>query len=175
GPVSVLYGSDGIAGIVNILPPEIPAVDTFSVEALAHFKSGNALWGGSVKTLARKGGNYTLARASYHHAGDYRVPASNFNYNGYVLPIYGRRLENTGGRELNFSLLNGVRRKWGESSLYLSNYRQKAGFFPGAFGIPRSYPLNPGDSRRDIGLPSQLINHFKAILNNRIRLPAGTL
>lgn len=175
GPVSMLYGSDGIGGMINILPPEIPAEDHFSAEALTHFKSGNMLWGGSVKTLAKKNGLYTLARASYQNYGAYRVPASDFTYNGYVLPIYNRRLKNTGGRELNFSLLNGIRKKWGESSLYLSNYRQKAGLFPGAFGIPRSYQLTPSASSRKIALPSQLINHFKAISNTRIRLPAGQL
>lgn len=173
GPVSVLYGSDGIGGVINILPPAIPATPHIRVDALAQYKSNNDLFGSSVSIQHSSPTQYTLARISYQDYGSYRVPAKTFTYNGYTLPIYGNRLKNTAGNELNFSVLHGIRRKWGTSSFYISQYHQQAGFFTGAFGVPRAYQLTDDEQPRQIGLPRQSIRHSKLIANNKIFLKKG--
>ncbi len=175
GPVSVIYGSDGIGGVINILPPVIPFTDTVSTEIITTYKSNNDLYGISGKVLYGKKDFYLLARATYQDYASYKVPAEEFVYNGYVLPIYNNRLKNTGGNELNFSLLTGIRRKWGNSSIYASSYQQKAGFFAGAFGIPRAYQLHDDGNYRNIILPQQLITHTKIISNTHIILPEGKI
>lgn len=175
GPVSVLYGSDGLGGVINILPAYIPNNDTLQTELIHTYKSNNDLWGLSGKVLFSKKDYYFSARASYQDYASYRVPAESFIYNGYTLPIYNNRLKNTGGKELSFSLRAGLRKKWGSTHLYLSNYRQKAGFFVGAFGVPRAYQLNDNGDYRHIGLPYQQINHTKLINNTIIYLGKGRI
>lgn len=175
GPVSVLYGSDGIGGVINILPAHIPYQDTFGMELINTYKSNNDLLGWSGRVLWNKNGYYLLARATYQDYASYRVPAETFMYNGYTLPIYNQRLKNTAGKELNFSLRTGVRKKWGNTGIYLSNYRQKAGFFVGAFGVPRAYQLADNGHYRHIGLPYQQINHTKLISNTTIFLNKGRI
>lgn len=165
GPMSVIYGSEGIGGVINILPPSIPSKDTVQGELISSYKSNNDLLGLSGKLLKSTERYYIMARASYQNYGSYRVPAEEFIYNSYKLPIYNNRLKNTGGNEFNVSLLTGIKRNWGNTSLYISNYRQQAGFFVGAFGIPRAYQLADEGNYRKVGLPYQLINHTKIVSN----------
>ncbi len=175
GPVSVLYGSDGIGGVINVLPPLIPEKNTFGGEALVNYKSNNDLFSASVRLQQNTNDFYTIVRATWQDYGSYRVPADEFTYNSYKLPIYNRRLKNTAGKERSISVLNGIRRKWGHSSLYLSNYNQDAGFFTGAFGIPRAYQLTDDGKPRNIGLPRQMINHFKAVSNTHFHFHRNIL
>jgi iron complex outermembrane receptor protein len=108
------------------------------------------------------------ARFSTQDFGDYRVPADNFYYNGYILPIYNNQLKNTAGKERNLSGMVGLKKNWGYSTLTISNYNQHAGIFPGAVGIPRLYNLEDDGDPRNIDLPRQKINHFKIISNSNI-------
>ncbi len=175
GPVCVLYGSDGIGGAINILQPTIPDMDTLNAEVTTTYKSNNNLIGGSVKITNRHNRRYMVGRVSYQDYESYKVPATQFEYNGYILPIYNNRLKNTGGNELSFSLLNGLDTKWGKSSIYVSGYFLKAGFFTGAFGVPRAYQLNDDGKYRNIALPRQEINHIKAIWNTTAHVLNGII
>lgn len=175
GPVSVLYGTDGIGGVINILPPLVPARNTFKGEAIGTYKSNNDLVGSSVKLSFNRNDIYTIARGTYQNFASYRVPAERFTYNGYILPIYEQRLKNTGGREANFQVTQGIRRRWGQLSLTVSNVHQQMGFFVGAFGKPRAYDLYHPESFRTVARPYQVINHFKAIHNGHIHIYKGKL
>lgn len=175
GPVSVLYGSDGIGGVINILPPTVPMDDTVNAEIISTYKSNNDLLGLSGKVQYSKNGFYAIARGTYQNYASYRVPAQEFVYNGYTLPIYNDRLKNTGGDELNFSFLAGVKKPWGNSSIYVSNYQQKAGFFVGAFGVPRAYQLNDNGNYRHVALPYQTIAHTKVISNTTLNVAKGKI
>lgn len=165
GPVSVLYGSDGLAGVINIKRPKIPSKDTLNGEVLFNYKSNNGLWGTSAMLEKSKKGLWIKGRVTWQDFADYKVPADEFQYNSYTLPIINNQLKNTAGNELDYTLHLGLKRKWGHSTLYFSKYGQKAGFFSGAFGIPRSYQLLDDGNPRDIQLPYQNIDHWKAISN----------
>lgn len=173
GPVSLLYGSDGIGGVINILPAPILPVNTFKAEAIINYKSNNDLFGSSVAIRNNKKDIFTDFRITYQDYADYRVPATEFTYNSYILPIYNNRLKNTAGNDLNISGLIGVKRKWGKTSLYVSNVHQNAGFFIGAFGTPKAYLLTDDGDNRSIDLPKQTINHFKIISNTQLRTKNG--
>lgn len=168
GPVSILYGSDGLAGVINIKNPGLPKNDTLRGEVLFNYKSNNALWGSSAMIEKSKNDFWIKGRVTWQDFADYSVPASEFQYNSFTLPIINNQLKNTAGRELNYSTHLGIKRKWGHSTFYLSRYGQKVGFFSGAFGIPRSYQLQDDGNSRDIRLPHQNIQHWKAISNTVI-------
>jgi len=165
GPVSLLYGSDGIGGVVNILPAPILPINTFEGEVLVNYKSNNDLLATSIGLRKNTNDFFSDFRFTYQDFADYRVPASQFIYNSYILPIYASRLKNTAGKDVNVSGLIGLRRSWGRSSIYVSNVHQNAGFFIGAFGTPYAYLLTDDGNFRSIDLPRQDINHFKLISN----------
>ena len=173
GPVSVLYGSDGIGGVINIYPSHIPKTNSINGDMILNYKTNNDLYGASIKLQGNKNDIYTIARFTHQDYGSYRVPANEFTYNGFILPIYNNRLKNTAGKETNFSILTGIKRKWGFTRLYISNYRQQAGFFVGAFGVPRAYQLFDDGIPRKISIPNQFINHFKIISNTLLLVKKG--
>lgn len=175
GPVALIYGSDGIGGAINVLPPKRLLRDTQSCDITANYKTGNQLLGGSGRYIFAKNNWNVLVRISYQNYADYRVPSDSFYYNTYRLPLYNQKLKNTAGREWNQSIML---RRFGNRSnhtLFISNVYQKAGFFPGAFGIPRHFQLLPDASERNIDKPHHIVNHTKAIYNGRFFLPLGIL
>lgn len=170
GPVSLFYGSDGIAGVINIKRVNIPHTDTFRMESLAQYKSNNDSYSTSLMLEKTKKDFWIKGRLTWTGFADYHTPAEEFTYNSYKLPILNNRLKNTAGKELNYSLHAGWQKKWGQTSLFVSNYGQQAGFFSGAFGIPRAYQLQDDGLPRNIELPSQSIRHIKVISNTVIYL-----
>ncbi len=170
GPASLLYGSDGIGGVININPPAIPKEGTMNAEAFSTYRSNNHLIGFSAKAEGNFNRKFFRVRFSSNDFGDYRVPADSFTYNRYVLPINNERLKNTAGKERSFSLSGGATGAHGNIRITVSNYRQQAGLFAGALGIPRSYNLLDDGNPRNIDLPRQVNNHFKTVMNSKLLL-----
>ncbi len=168
GPSSLMYGSDGLGGVLNVFPPSLPdpGIHRGSVQSI--YKTNNQ----SISTSTSLEGNFDdkvyRVRFSTQDFGDYRVPATSFNYNNYELTLYDNQLKNTAGNERNFSAMVGLKKNWGYSTLTVSNFHQNAGFFVGAIGVPRAYQLTPDGDSRNIDLPNQIINHFKIISNSNI-------
>ncbi|WP_232835035.1 TonB-dependent receptor [Pleomorphovibrio marinus] len=169
GPASLIYGSDGMSGVINISPAGFPEEGTIRGHVISTYRTNNAMWGntamveGSEKDFVFKG------RFTAQDFQDYRVPTESFNYAGFVLPVYDNRLKNTAGRERHFSLTGGVRKNWGKSTLTVSQFNQHAGLFPGAVGIPRAYNLRHDGDHSSIDLPSQDNTHLKVISNTTIQ------
>ncbi len=168
GPSSLMYGSDGLGGVLNIFPPSLPDPGTHQGAVQSIYKTNNQ----SVSTSTSLEGNFDdkvyRLRFSTQDFGDYRVPATSFNYNNFNLPLYDNQLKNTAGNERNLTAMVGLKKNWGYSTLTVSNFHQTAGFFVGAIGIPRSYQLTPDGDSRNTDLPKQVINHFKVISNSNI-------
>jgi iron complex outermembrane recepter protein len=55
GPASLLYGSDGIAGVIRILPISIPAQDHLRGSLFTTYKSNNRLFGTSAMLEGKQG------------------------------------------------------------------------------------------------------------------------
>jgi iron complex outermembrane receptor protein len=161
GPVSMLYGSDGLAGVINIVWPKIPEHDTLMGTIYKHYKSGNDNGGISARLEGKKNKTWWRLQSTLQHFADYKVPANEFNYNRYLLPIYDRRLKNTAGREYDGSLILGFTSRKQKLLISISQFYQHQGFFVGAFGVPRSYQLQSDGDNRNVDLPSQTISHSK--------------
>ena len=166
GPGSLQYGSDGLGGVINIMPDKILPRNSFKGSVLGVYKTNNEHWGGSTKLGLNLDDWFVTARYSRQEFADYRVPSNLFSYNGFELPIVNERLKNTAGRESNVSISTGIKRNKYISRLSFSHYSLNAGLFSGAVGIPRSYALTDDGNYRDIDVPQQMVDHYRVSLNN---------
>lgn len=175
GPAALLYGSDAIGGALNIRPPVIPQENSTSGEVIGVAHSNNDLLGGSAMLATHRQGRFLRLRMSFKDYADYRVPADEFVYNTWRIPIPQQRLKNTSGTDRGFSVHTGIRRGWGISSLSVSNFKQVAGFFPASHGIPNPGSLQqPGNPRRT-DYPRQEVSHLMATWNSILLLGAHHL
>jgi iron complex outermembrane receptor protein len=110
GPASLLYGSDAVAGVVNLLPalPGGPE-GRLGGEVLSECQTNNGLIGNSLGLNYQKNGFQTSFRASHRLAHDYRNSVDGQVYN-------------TGFRELTLTGMAGVNKAWGSSHWYLTLY-----------------------------------------------------
>lgn len=175
GPASLIYGSDGMSGVINISPAPLPLPGVIRGHLVSNYKSNNKLLGNSAMVEGNKDDFVFKGRFTMQDFQDYRVPADNFTYAGYLLPIYDNRLKNTAGRERHFSLMGGVRKNWGHSTLTVSQFNQISGLFTGAVGIPNSYNLQHNGNYSDIDFPRQDNSHLKIISNSSILLKENWL
>lgn len=170
GPASLIYGSDGMGGVINIRPPNLAKENTLSGDLTGLYRSNNDLWGSSAYLQGNEGGFVYSGRFSMLDFADYRVPAVSATYNQQVIPIYDQRLKNTAGQERNYTLMGGITRSWGYSTITLSNFNQLTGMYPGAIAKPGEYSVAPDGNYRNIDLPRQHVRHLKLISNTNIRL-----
>ena len=175
GPASLQYGSDGLGGVINIMPGRIIPANSIAGSVEGVFKTNNDHWGGSAHLAANVDDIFIAGRYSRQSFADYQVPADQFVYNSFTLPIYNNRLKNTAGEEENLRLTAGLKRKWGVSRLLFSHYKLNAGLFAGAVGIPRSYILTDDGNLRDIDIPRQSVNHYRFSFHQSVLIGEGHL
>ncbi len=164
GPSALRFGSDATAGVIQVKQTEIPDTTGLRTDITTFYRSNNDQLGVHAKAAGKWNkwflfGGYTRAKSS-----DLRVPANEFVYNDYVLPIYDEKLKNTALNEQHAFVRLGREFEWGNSQLTYSRYDLETGLFPGAMGVPRAYNLQPDDDR-DIDLPKQRIYHDNLIWN----------
>ncbi len=165
GPASLQYGSDGLGGVINILPGAIPQRNSFSGSAMALYKTNNRHYTSSLFLAGNRNDYFFTARVTRQDYGSFRVPAERFIYNGFELPIYNNILLNTGGFENNLNLHIGRKTENGITRLSYSLYDLEAGLFPGAVGVPRSFTILPRENNREILIPKQAVRHDKLSLS----------
>ncbi|WP_114789637.1 TonB-dependent receptor [Niabella yanshanensis] len=167
GPASFAYGSDAIAGAVNIRRPPLPAPHSFGGDVNLIGKTNNDLLGTSVNMYYRTKKWMTAARFTIQDYGDYKVPADRLYIYDFAVDLYQNYLRNTAGRETGIHFSTGYTGNRLKSIFYLSNIYSKTGFFANAHGLePRQVdaPMHDAGSR-DILSPYQRVNHLK-ILNH---------
>lgn len=175
GPASLIYGSDAMGGVINIQPGPIPSSGVHRGHYIGGYRSNNHLQAHSAMVEGSEGKWFYKARFTTQDYGNYRVPANDFVYAGFRLPIYNNMLTNTAGRERHASTTLGMRDTWGFSKITVSRFYQEVGLFPGAIGIPTSYALQHKGEYRNIDLPYQENEHLKVISNTNVRLGAHWL
>jgi len=161
GPGALQYGSDAISGVMKVLPEPFPD-EGFSGSYTGMYKSNNNTLGNSLQAAYRHKNQYISGRASYQQYQDYRIPADEFVYNSFVLPVTDNILKNTAGKLLSGRLNYGLSQPGFNLRLMLSQYHQNVGLYPGAIGIPRAYDVGDIGDLGNIGLPNQEITHSKA-------------
>lgn len=109
GPASLTYGSDGLAGVVNLIP--FPSVPTGTIKGnfQGEYQTNNGLFGGSLSLDGNQKGIIWGGRISHKQAKDYQDK-------------YDGRVYNTAFNETDASLYTGINKQWGFSHLNFSLY-----------------------------------------------------
>ncbi len=177
GPGSLMYGSDGIAGVLNFISPKAPPVGQIKTQLISNYQSNNNLTGYSLSNAGNKKGVQWLGRFSNKFAGNYQ--------NKYDGKVY-----NSGFQEYNGSLFLGLTKKWGYSHLNLSTFnsslnmveggRDSLGQFvfatPDGSGSTKEVSATSTDlSGYKIGFPHQEVYHLRVLSNNYFILRKGTI
>lgn len=170
GPASLIYGSDGMAGVINIAPAAFQQNNQIEGSLVSGYRTNNGMLSNSIFVDGNENNFIFRGRFTMQDFGDYRVPSNQFTYAGFNLPVYDNRLKNTAGKERHFSMMAGTNKDWGFSTLTVSKFNQIAGIFAGAVGIPNSYNLRHHGDFRNIDIPRQENEHLKVIWNNSINL-----
>jgi iron complex outermembrane receptor protein len=109
GPASLIYGSDALAGVVNLLPGNPLPEGTIKADLQSNYQSNNKLRSVSLGNAGNIGGWIWGLRSSYKEAVDFQN-----RYDGRVF--------NTGYREKDLNAHIGVNRKWGYTHLNFGVY-----------------------------------------------------
>lgn len=169
GPSSLMYGSDAIAGVINIQTQTPVPEGTMKVNVLSEYQSNNALRAIYGNLAGTKNGFSWNAYADYKGAHDYKNA-----YDGYV---YNSKFwsNNVGG-------MVGYRGNWGSSRLLISHVNQHIGMVEGerdettgAFlkplpGGEESIAMDDDFKQVKPGIPYQQIGHFKITSDNIFQL-----
>ncbi len=175
GPASLLFGSDGLGGVINIKENDRLPEDGNLLQLTSTYQTNNDAISNSLAWKNRYKKWFFEARVTHQDYGDYTIPAEEFTYAGFNLPVFDNRLKNTAGNELHFSGAIGYQSKKIRSSLRLTSFNQKAGIFTGAIGLPRSYNLQHQGDHRDIDFPRQENQHHMVVHNTTVDLGAHRL
>lgn len=178
GAASLSYGSDAIAGVINLISS--PTLPDRSMEAdfLSEYQSNNGLVSYSANFAGNQKGFIWNFRGSRKMAHSY----SN-RQDGYVY--------NSGYRQISLSGIIGVNKYWGYSHLHLSIYNMTPGIIDGERDsitgkFVKPIRLNVEEqsvtvvTNRDSksytpATPFQKIHHYKAVSENNFIVGDGSL
>ena len=162
GPSSLMYGSDAIAGVIDIKQFNVPSENSFGGSVDLTGKSNNNLLGTSINIFARRKTVYFGGRITLLDFADYRVPADRVDIYSYKAALYKNHLRNTAGNEQDFHFSFGAIGQRVSSRFYVSDRHSKNGFFANAHGLePRNVDQQLHDrSARDIQYPYQKVDHL---------------
>ncbi|MBN9383962.1 MAG: TonB-dependent receptor [Chitinophagaceae bacterium] len=107
GPASLTYGSDALAGVVNLIPTPAAPEGRIVGNVQAEYQTNNGLFGGSAMLGATKNGFEWMGRISHKQATNYQNKVDG-------------RVFNTAFNETDANLSLGLHRGWGYSHLSLS-------------------------------------------------------
>jgi iron complex outermembrane recepter protein len=173
GPASLIYGSDAIAGVINIITTIPVPANTVKGSILTSYQTNNrqrSLYGNIGGN--RNGFNWNMW-------GDYKAAADYRNK-------YDGRVFNSKFNEGNFGGYVGVNSSWGFSHLIMSSFNQKLGIIEGERNADGSFikPLPGGvDGTPTEGdfnsttpfIPYQQIRHLKITSDNSFKAGTGKI
>ncbi|MBC7567080.1 MAG: TonB-dependent receptor [Pedobacter sp.] len=168
GPASLMYGSDALGGVINILDG-LPAQEgTIKGEFLTNYATNNGLTGNSLMLQGNENGMIYKVRGTYKNAYSYKTPTE------YV--------PNSGFTETNFEGQIGLNKKWGYAHLDASSFRNTIGFYEPARNDDGQLVDEKGNAfsnnqnkDRKLSFPKQDVRHYKLALNSNILLGDGSL
>lgn len=162
GPAALLCGSDAIGGAINLYSNNIP---TEKLAGAVQFigRTVNDQWGASAKIGGRTNRIFYRLHTTWVDYADSRVPTDSIQYYSYYIKLHNSKLRNTAGKERDASLMFGYLGNYFHTDLRVSDTYAKSGFFANAHGLEvRLSDIDYDSSARDIDLPYQWVNHFKA-------------
>ncbi len=174
GPASLIYGSDALAGVINIQTLTPVPEGTVRANVLTEYQTNNKLRGFYGNAAGTKNGFSWNAYGSYKGATDYK--------NKYDGRVFNSKFYNK-----DFGAMIGYGGNWGHSYLMISNFNQHAGIVEGArdSATGRFLKANPGRTEslatnKDFDkikplVPFQFIRHFKATSDNSFHVGRNRL
>ncbi|MEO5582932.1 MAG: TonB-dependent receptor [Saprospiraceae bacterium] len=178
GPASLTYGSDAMAGVINMLSAPTLPDGKITGNLLSNYQTNNALFGYSGNFAGNHHGFIWDIRYSNKRAHAYRN-----KYDGYVF--------NSGYKENTLGGIVGINKSWGYAHVHFSAYQLTPGIIEGEREESSGKFLKPfaqNDSTEDAIIapdhdflsytpltPYQIVNHYKAVLNNSFILGNGSL
>lgn len=168
GPASLLYGSDALGGVINIIEDLAPAEGTHNGNFTTNYGTNGGLTASSIMMQGNSSGFVYRGRVSYKNA-------YGFGYKDHVVP-------NSGFNELNTSAMLGLNKTWGYTHLSLSRFATNIGLVEDGPDTDGNYLDEDGDvisntdaKKRSLELPFQNINHYRAALNSNVLIGGGQL
>ncbi|MFN2456820.1 MAG: TonB-dependent receptor [Chitinophagaceae bacterium] len=172
GPASLIYGSDAIAGVINIITTSPIPNNTLRGSILSSYYTNNK----QRSLFGNFGGN--INGFNWNAWGDYKAAADYKNK-------YDGRVYNSKYNEKNFGGYAGVNGSWGFTHLILSNFNQRVGviegerdhdgnfikFLPGGETKPTKSDFNSTKPQ----VPYQHIKHFKVTSDNSFNTGTGRI
>ncbi|WP_051360004.1 TonB-dependent receptor [Adhaeribacter aquaticus] len=181
GPSSLTYGSDALAGVINMIPAVPKGVDGVPKgDFLADYHSNNGMFATSLGTSYSKNGWRYYLRGSQKRAHDYRN-----SVDGYVY--------STGFREYNLSGTARVDKNWGFSQVSATLYNNfqeipdgsrdsltrkfTYPIYDGAQDDIKNRPFVPEERFKSykVGDLHQRIQHFRVYTHNQYIIGQGNL
>ncbi len=177
GPASIMYGSDALAGVINILTNVPVAEGTIKGNILSNYQTNNGMLGLNANLAGNINGFNWNIYGSHKSAYDYTNK-------------YDGRVFNSKFNERNFGGYVGLNKSWGYSHILVSNFDQVLGLtegdrdsITGAFtklvnvGGTEKEVIAGGDDfkSRNLFVPKQHIQHFKISTDNSFRAGNGRL
>jgi iron complex outermembrane receptor protein len=164
GPASLAYGSDAIAGVVNLIPEKPLPEGQTKGEVMTNYQTNNGLINQMFHVAGTKNGISWSGRVDNIMAHAYQNPVD-----GYVL--------NSQFSNFNADATIGVHRKWGYTQLHGSYFDMSTGIVDGtrdsASGVMEksvSYPgLNGGGATYVIPSHQEQTSYTPFVINQRIR------
>lgn len=173
GPASLMYGSDAMAGVINILTNVPVQEGVFKGSVTSAYQTNNRLRGLNINLGSNKNGFSWNAYGSLKAAADYENK-------------YDGRVYNSKFNEKNFGGYIGYNGNWGYSHLMISKFNQKLGMVEGERdGNGNFLKLMPGGVEAVAGpsdfkstdpqVPMQEISHFRITSDNSIQVRQNRL
>jgi iron complex outermembrane receptor protein len=164
GPASLAYGSDAIAGVVNLLPEDPLPEGQTKGELLADYQTNNGLLKAMGHVAGTKDGVSWSARIDKTMAHAYQDP-----YDGYAL--------NTQFGNFNTDGTIGLHRRWGYTQVHASYFDMSTGIVDGtrdsatgALERQVAYPgLNGGAATYVLPTHQEQVSYTPFVINQRIR------
>ncbi|CAN5615812.1 TonB-dependent receptor [soil metagenome] len=169
GPSSLLYGSDAIGGVINILEPIPAPLNTIRGEFASQYGTNNALISNSLMAEGNQKGLIWRLRGTYKDASAYKTPTE------YIY--------NSAFSEQDVNALIGINRKWGFSHFHISSFTMKPGLIEGERDSLTGQFVNSNGElvsnnaadTRNLDLPFQKIAHLKISSVNSFFIGKGNL
>ncbi|WP_131538420.1 TonB-dependent receptor [Pedobacter nototheniae] len=168
GAASLMYGSDALGGVINLLEPSSPPEGQIKGEFITNYSTNNGLTANSLMLNGNENGFVWRARGTYKNAYSFKTPTGYF--------------PNSGFNETDLSGMVGLNKSWGYTHLNVSNFRNNIGFYEPTLDADGNFVKEDGDpftnsdyKNRTLEYPRQDIRHFKIALNNNFILGNGNL
>jgi iron complex outermembrane receptor protein len=174
GPASLVYGSDALAGVINIMPPPPLPLGKIKGNIEANYLTNNGTIAYHGNIAGNQNGFSWSAYGTQKWAHDYK--------NKYDGPVFNSRYNNT-----NYGATIGINKQWGYSHLSFTSFNQNLGLVEGDRdsdgrflkpvddnGIAEEAMATDSDFKSyNMHVPKQKIAHQKLVWDNNLYLNNG--